>query len=287
MLGWRPPSPRTPGTPAGVTGWLAVLGTLLLACNLSLTAHAAETLPGTDGEGPAAPQATTVPVLRTAFIQLVTKRSYPDDARLAQLQAAAQQAFANASQPWPTGELFLLIDRHPQSQEAVVALATEAGGWEVIGSSLVSTGKPGSYDHFTTPVGVFSHGDHHSFRAEGTFNDNGIRGYGLKGMRVFDLGWVPAEKGWEPPGIIPIRLQVHATDPVLEKRLGTPASKGCVRIDAGLNRFLDQYGVLDARFEATQAETGVRPWFWLPDRTPTPWSGRWVVIVDVPREPAP
>lgn len=287
MLGWRPPSPRTPGTPAGVTGWLAVLGTLLLACNLSLTAHAAETLPGTDGEGPAAPQATTVPVLRTAFIQLATKRSYPDDARLAQLQAAAQQAFANASQPWPTGELFLLIDRHPQSQEAVVALATEAGGWEVIGSSLVSTGKPGSYDHFTTPVGVFSHGDHHSFRAEGTFNDNGIRGYGLKGMRVFDLGWVPAEKGWEPPGIIPIRLQVHATDPVLEKRLGTPASKGCVRIDAGLNRFLDQYGVLDARFEASQAETGVRPWFWLPDRTPTPWPGRWVVIVDVPRAPAP
>ncbi len=279
--------PALPPTPRRASSWMPRLGALLVAGCLAWPAHTAEPLPGTDGEGPAAPLATTVPVLRTAFIQLVTKRSYPDDARLAQLQAAAQQAFASAAQPWPAGELFLLIDRHPQSQEALVALATEAGGWEVIGTSLISTGKPGSYDHFTTPLGVFSHGDHHSFRAEGTFNDNGIRGYGLKGMRVFDLGWVPAEKGWEPPGVIPIRLQVHATDPVLEKRLGTPASKGCVRIDAGLNRFLDQYGVLDARFEATQAETGVRPWFWLPDRTPTPWSGRWVVIVDVPRAPAP
>lgn len=263
------------------------MASLVLASVLSLSAHATDTLPGTDGEGSAAPVATTVPVLRTAFAQLVTKRTHPDEARLAQLQAAAQQAFADAAQAWPTGELFLLIDRHPQSQEAVVALATDAGGWEVVGTSLVSTGKPGSYDHFSTPTGLFLHGEHQSFRAEGTFNSNGIRGYGLKGMRVFDLGWVPAEKGWPPPGSIPIRLQVHATDPVLEPRLGTPASKGCVRIDAGLNRFLDQYGVLDARFEAFMAETGERPWFWLPDRTPTPWSGRWVVIVDVPRTPAP
>ncbi|MBP7131532.1 MAG: murein L,D-transpeptidase [Aquabacterium sp.] len=270
-----------------IARWMAPLAALVLAGSLSLPGHTVEVLPGTDGEGPAAPLATTIPVLRTAFIQLVTKRSYPDDTRLAHLQAAARQAFATADLPWPAGELFLLIDRHPQSQEAVVALATEAGGWEVIGSSLISTGKPGSYDHFITPLGLFSNGDHHSFRAEGTFNDNGIRGYGLKGLRVFDLGWVPAEKGWEPPGTIPIRLQVHATDPVLEQRLGTPASKGCIRLDAGLNRFLDQYSVLDARFEAAQATTGVRPWFWLPDRTPTPWSGSWVVIVDVSRATPP
>lgn len=271
----------------GIRPWLQQLGVLLLSSSLSLSVHTAEPWPGTDGEGTATRTAATIPDLRTAFAQLVTKRTTPDEKRLVQLQASAQQAFADAAQAWPTGELFLLIDRHPQSQEAVVALATETGGWEVIGSSLVSTGKPGSYDHFATPTGLFSHGDHHSFRAEGTFNSNGIRGYGLKGMRVFDLGWVPAEKGWPPPGIIPIRLQVHATDPVLEPRLGTPASKGCVRIDAGLNRFLDQYGVLDARFEASEHETGVRPWFWLPDRTPTPWSGRWVVIVEAPRLSAP
>lgn len=262
--------------------WAGTWGILALTGALWQAGARAEPMLGTDGEGPAAPVATTVPVLRTAFSQLVTHRSYPDDDRLARLQAAAQQAFATADQPWPSGELLLLIDRHPQSQEAVVALASDRGEWEVIGSSLVSTGKPGRYDYFYTPLGVFAHGDHHSFRAEGTFNDNGIRGYGLKGLRVFDLGWVAAEKGWPPSGTIPIRLQVHATDPVLEKRLGTPASKGCVRIDSGLNRFLDQYSVLDARFEASQVETGVRPWFWLSDRTPTPWSGRWVVVVEVP-----
>ncbi|MBP9118277.1 MAG: hypothetical protein KBF58_09370, partial [Methyloversatilis sp.] len=78
------------------------------------------------------------------------------------------------------------------------------------------------------------------------------------------------------------RLQVHATAPVLEQCLGQPASKGCIRVDSGLNRFLDQYAVLDAGFEASFRETGQRPWFWLADRSPTLWSGRWVVVVDLP-----
>lgn len=76
-------------------------------------------------------------------------------------------------------------------------------------------------------------------------------------------------------------MQVHATDPVLEARLGQQASKGCIRVDSGLNRFLDQYGVLDADYERWERESGKRPWIWLKDRTPTSMSGRWVVIVEV------
>ena len=226
---------------------------------------------------------STLAALRTAFAQRVVRPTAPDAARLNQLLEAARAAFALADRNWPVDELFLLVDRHPQSQEAVIALAQDGYTWEVIGSASVSTGRPGRFDYYCTPTGLFEHGvATGSFRAEGTFNDNGIRGYGLAGMRIFDLGWVSAIKGWGSGGVNTIRLQVHATDPVLEQRLGQPASKGCIRVDSGLNRFLDQYGVLDAGFEASFRETGERPWFWLADRTPTPWSGRWVVVVEVP-----
>lgn len=239
----------------------------------------------------AASVASTAAALRAAFARHVVRPTAPDSTRLNQLLEAARAAFALAGHNWPAGEFFLLVDRHPRSQEAVVALALADDIWEVIGSAQVSTGHPGRFDYYCTPLGLFEHGvATGSFRAEGTFNDNGIRGYGLAGLRIFDLGWVSAVKGWGAGGINQIRMQVHATDPVLERRLGQPASKGCIRVDSGLNRFLDQYGVLDAGFEAAFRETGKRPWFWLADRTPTPWSGRWVVVVEVPpssQEPGP
>jgi len=82
-------------------------------------------------------------------------------------------------------------------------------------------------------------------------------------MRVWDFGWQPAEKGWTAEQeTAEIRLLVHATDPdYLEQRLGRPASKGCVRIPAAMNRYLDHYGVLDAEYEreALCRSTGARP----------------------------
>jgi hypothetical protein len=77
-----------------------------------------------------------------------------------------------------------------------------------------------------------------------------------------------------------MRLQVHATDPArLEPRLGQPESKGCIRIPATLNRFIDRYGLLDADYNSALAE-GRRFWVLRPERVPTPWSGRWLVVVD-------
>lgn len=47
-----------------------------------------------------------------------------------------------------------------------------------------------------------------------------------------------------------MRLQMHATDPdLLERRLGSAQSKGCIRIPASLNRLIDCYGVLDAEYK--------------------------------------
>ena len=120
------------------------------------------------------------------------------------------------------------------------------------------------------------------YRAEGTFNENHIRGLGLKGMRVWDFGWQQAEKGWTADAQLgEIRLLLHATDPdYLESRLGHPASEGCVRISAAMNRFLDRHGVLDVDHErAATYDVRFRAEL-LANRTPTPLAGDLLVVVD-------
>ncbi|PKO45434.1 MAG: hypothetical protein CVU30_00970 [Betaproteobacteria bacterium HGW-Betaproteobacteria-3] len=178
-------------------------------------------------------------------------------------------------------QTLVLVDRNVQVQAAFVVLRTSEKGWFWLGASPVSTGRVGSFDHFRTPVGVFAHSlDNPDFRSEGTYNQNHIRGYGERGMRVFDFGWTQAERGWGAGGQSTMRLQMHATDPdTLEPRLGRPESKGCIRIAATLNVFLDRYGVLDADYEQARAR-GRSLWVLRADRTPVPWPGRYLVIVD-------
>lgn len=175
----------------------------------------------------------------------------------------------------------LQIDRNVHVQAALLWWVAPGGYVGLAGASPVSTGRPGRFEHFETPTGVFRHGlANPDFRSEGTRNEHGIRGYGAKGMRVFDFGWITAPRGWGAPGAQPMRLQMHATDPErLEPRLGQRESKGCVRIPATLNSLLDRHGLLDADYE-TAAAAGHPPWVLRADRTPTAWPGRWLVIVD-------
>jgi hypothetical protein len=84
-----------------------------------------------------------------------------------------------------------------------------------------------------------------------------------------------------------MRLQLHTTDRErLEPRLGRRESKGCIRIPATLNALIDRYGVLDAAYEEAMA-TGREFWVLNRDRTPTPWSGRSLVVVDSQRGERP
>lgn len=192
-----------------------------------------------------------------------------------------QEALAGEMLADLAGQSFVLVDRSPQVQAAMVLVRAQAGGWYWIGATAVSTGKAGTFEHFLTPLGVFAHTlDNPDFRAEGTFNKNHIRGYGLRGRRVFDLGWQLAERGWGDGGTSKMRLQMHATDPrILEPRLGRVASEGCIRIPATLNVFLDVHGVLDADYEAAAA-SGEQLWILKAHRQTIPWPGRTVVIVD-------
>ena len=176
----------------------------------------------------------------------------------------------------------VLVDRNPHVQALFIYFRGDpAGAWTLIGASPVSTGLPGRYDHFVTPLGVFEHTPQNmDFRAEGTLNENGIRGYGARDMRIFDFGWTDAERGWGKGGVSSMRFQMHATDPDrLEPLLGIRHSKGCVRIPGTLDRFLDHFGVLDADYQA-MADAGLSLWVLHADRSATPWAGRYLVVVD-------
>lgn len=176
----------------------------------------------------------------------------------------------------------VLVDRNPNVQALFIYFrGNPAGAWTLIGASPVSTGLPGRYDHFVTPLGVFEHTPRNmDFRAEGTLNENGIRGYGARDMRIFDFGWTDAERGWGKGGVSSMRFQMHATDPdKLEPLLGIRHSKGCVRIPGSLDRFFDHFGILDADYEA-MADAGLSLWVLHADRSVTPWAGRYLVVVD-------
>lgn len=182
----------------------------------------------------------------------------------------------------------VVVDRSVFVQAVMIFWKSETGSFEFIGASPTSTGKPGRVEHFETPLGVFPHSlENLDFRAEGTRNELGIRGYGRKGLRVYDFGWVSVPKGWGNRQQSIMRLQMHATDPDrLEPRLGSVQSQGCIRIPASLDTFVDRFGILDAAYERAQRAGRV---FWVlsPEREPTPWSGEYLVVVDTARGQRP
>lgn len=211
------------------------------------------------GQAPALADVSTLlpqaPPLRSEFQREVNRRL--------QVPEAAQRRYAQtldrALQTAKVGDLangyVVLVDRNPHVQALLIYWrASSRGSWQFVGASPVSTGMPGSFEHFITPVGVFRHTpDNMDYRAEGTRNGNGIRGYGRRGMRIYDFGWQQAKRGWGKPAFSTMRFQMHATDPDrLEILLGERHSKGCVRIPATLNTFIDMHGLLDADYEARQ-----------------------------------
>lgn len=197
----------------------------------------------------------------------------------------------HAASPLGNSQYVLVVDRSPYVQAIFVYWVhaqQDIQHWRFIGATPTSTGQPGRFDHFYTPLGVFAHTvGNLDYRAEGTFNGFGIRALGNKGMRAYDFGWVQGERGWGRGGPGQMRLLMHATDPdKLEPLLGIALSKGCIRIPATLNTFIDRYGLLDADYLQARAE-GKKLRVLRPDRVTTPWSGRYLVVVDSNRTARP
>lgn len=174
-----------------------------------------------------------------------------------------------------TPEFVVLVNRHPQRQHLSIFI-TDGQTAEYIGSAKVSTGSENRREYFYTPTGLFENKlENGNYRALGTPNENGVRGLGSKGMRVFDFGWQTSRAGWGPRQEAQIRLQMHGTDPdVLERRLGTPASKGCVRIHHDVNKFIDENGVLDKNYDGKNA------WVLSKNKTASLYDGRYMLVVD-------
>jgi hypothetical protein len=236
------------------------------------------------GAGPASATAGDIAVVQAWQQRLAREVDHLLDVPLpeqARYLAALEHSLRLDPTVLPGAQCYVVVDRHAHVQAAFLVVRIAAGALHWLGATAVSTGKPGSYNHFVTPVGVFLHSPANpDYPAEGTRNKNGIRGYGKKGMRVFDLGWQQGWRAWGKGGESPMRLQMHATDADrLEPRLGSVQSEGCVRIPATLNRFLDHCGVLDAAYEEAVA-SGKAQWVLPADRSPLPWPGRYTVVVD-------
>ena len=222
--------------------------------------------------------------LRSALFEEVPQHTVPTAGPDRTWIALARAAVAASSLVIDRPQLLVEVVRNPRVQALCIVLAQPVGlPWEAIGGSQVSTGQAGRRGYFITPTGVFRHTpDMVDYRALGTFDGNHIRGLGLNGMRVWEFGWQSGEKGWLPDHEMgEMWLLLHATDPdYLEQRLGRPASEGCVRIPASMNRFLDLHGVLDAEYERAARDDDRLQAVLLPDRVPTPLAGDALVVVD-------
>jgi hypothetical protein len=223
--------------------------------------------------------------LRADMLQEVAGVSLPSRRVSAQVAERASAMMRATGQSIATPQIILVVDRNPAVERLYMMLARPdgPGTWRTLGSVHVSTGQAGRKDYYITPIGVFAHTDAIlDFRAQGTYNEHHVRGLGLAGMRVWDFGWQWALKGWHTDGEGgDIRLQMHATDPtLLERRLGRPASEGCVRLSSSMNRFLDRHGVLDLDYEHAALQDIRYRTLLAPDRTPTPLAGRLLVVID-------
>lgn len=219
--------------------------------------------------------------LASEFEQAVAPQLRPPPEVVAVYVTRLRQALDLAGVRIARPQFVALVDRSPHVQALLLFVGGADTAWRLVGAAPVSTGLPGRYEHFKTPLGVFDHSVAHlDYRAEGTKNNFGIRGCGHKGARVYDFGCVAAARGWGNGAMSEMRLQMHATDADrLEPRLGTAQSKGCIRIPTSLNELIDRYGVLDGDYLEKVADAS-RFWVLRDDRTPTPWSGRYLIVVD-------
>lgn len=263
-----------------------VLGAMLL-----LSACAAPQKP-VHAPAVAAPPATVDYSAQISALRQDMMREVPGDIRYDEADgagwiAAARSAFSASPYKIEAPQLILAVDRNPAVQQLRVIFTAPDAPWAIIGGGKVSTGRAGRYGYFITPTGVFPHTDGIlDYRALGTYNENHIRGLGRKGSRVWDFGWQEAEEGWRPGDMGEIRLLVHATDPdVLEPRLGRPDSKGCVRVSAAMNVFLDRHAVLDADYLRNAAIDRRIAALLTPDLVPTTFAGRYLVVFDSSEEP--
>jgi hypothetical protein len=278
-----PPAPAVPAQGAapippalvGTDGQAMLGGSLHAAGYVPSAQEAPDALP-------AAAVATQSAIIAGTLAAEVPHPLTLSEERQEDLIALARKMAADGNLIIRQPQLVLIVDRAIHGQTMSLALTQPDGPWTILGSRSVSTGKPGRKEHFKTPVGVLlNDGSELGYRAEGTYNQNHIRGLGVKGMRVWDFGWQQSEDWRSPGATMPVRVEMHATDPaVLAQRLGSADSEGCIRIPAALNQFLDRHGIIDADIERLAVQDAGYRALLSRQLSPTPLAGDAVIVVD-------
>lgn len=215
--------------------------------------------------------------IRSEFERIVGSNVVLEDKYLVWVESSVERIVLTLPAHDQVSQFFYFVDRSFERQiGSVVWYDSAAKKASIIGVDKVSTGNPKRKGHFETPIGVFANTvSNFNYRAEGTKNKKGWRGLGAKGSRVWDFGWQDTA---HVDGNRSIRLLLHASDPKQgEERLGKVDSKGCVRVSAKMNRFLDQFGILDAEYEARSSEKRVSRLL-KKDRTPVKYAGKYLLV---------
>lgn len=210
----------------------------------------------------------------------------PKQGYLEGVRADALSRLSSSGIDLSVSQYFLYADRNSATQIIFLAFYDKPNHTvRLLGADLISSGKLRvGEDSFLTPVGVFENvPGNWGYRALGTKNSKGWRGLGARGSRVWDFGWQQAPRKFRQ-GVrdSQMRLLMHATDPDHgETRLGGPDSKGCVRVSAAANAFLDRHSILDRRYETLpNREMDRDMWLLRADRTPTTHPGSYLVVGD-------
>ena len=85
--------------------------------------------------------------------ELAQRLQLPPDERDA-YTLLLQAALATAQRQRVSPQFVLLVDRSPKVQAALLYFGPSESGWHLVGAAPVSTGLPGSCEHFSTPLGV-------------------------------------------------------------------------------------------------------------------------------------
>ena len=222
-----------------------------------------------------------VKFIKSEFERMVGGNLLYSDEHLRLIHTNITKTIKNA--PWDffiESQFFVYVDRNPKKQFMILCFFDARNNQiKIIGIDKVSTGNPDRKGYFITPIGFFKNTtDNFGYRALGVKNDKGWRGLGAKGSRIWDFGWqkVLNKKGEERD----IRLLIHATDPDFgEIKLGKIDSKGCVRVSAKMNNFLDYFGILDKEYESRSNLKKVK-YLLRNNRISIKFAGKYLIVGD-------
>src|SRR5450830_1360210 len=88
------------------------------------------------------------------FIQEVTPQLAVSAQVLGDYTVLLEELLANEGVPVTEPQFLLLVDRSARVQAALLLWGAAGRGWHLVGAVPVSTGLPGKFEHFVTPLGV-------------------------------------------------------------------------------------------------------------------------------------